>query len=123
MKPNTVVITLGRLRELEKYEEAIKEKLSIEVFKEEQYLGRDVTINKCVTFISDNEALKKIKEKGLSIFSDSELQKEVLDRLKNFTYRSNFHKLREYFRDGFVDKHMITTLSAWQFLRWKKRND
>jgi len=70
----------------------------------------------------ENEEL--LKNKDVTQCSDSELQKEVLDRLKHFPYfpyRANFHKLKEYFRDGFIDKHMITTLSVWDFLRWKKK--
>ena len=146
MKPNTAVITLDRLRELEDYEKAVNERLSVkikadiitnkgheEIKRQKEIIRCDNDIITCIAKVNQElkDKLKKLEEERVELlknkcikkYSDSELQKEVLDRLKNFTYRSNFHKLREYFRDGFIDKHMITTLSAWQFLRWKKRND
>lgn len=145
MKPNTAVITLDRLKELEKYEEAINKRESL--ILQSDYLRGETKL-----YVSDELANQSVKEFSLEMqeqvdrlnreridlkfkikklekenkevlimSSDLELEDEVLRRMEKFYYRNNFHKLREYFRDGFIDEHMITTLSVWEFLRWKKK--
>lgn len=172
MKPNTAVITLKRLKELEAYEEAINKRetltlqsdcitretklyISDELAKEkvhefclekdkkvvrlkEERIGLECKIKRLEEERNDLKyKLRELEEKRVDLeckitrlkeenkyifeYSDSELEEEVLKRLKNFNIFSGFHKLSVYFREGFIDKHMITTLSVWEFLRWKKR--
>ena len=142
MKPNTAVITLERLKELEAYEEAINKRLSVKIKadiitnKGHEEIKRQKEIIRCdnniiASIAKVNEDLKnKIKKledenkgkvKPISQYSDSELEEEVLKRLRARYFFPNFYNLSVYFREDFIDKRMITTMSVWEFLRWKKR--
>jgi len=142
MKPNTAIITLDRLRELEDYEKAVNERLSVkikadiitnkgheEIKRQKEIIRCDNDIITCIAKVNqelkdklkklEEERLELLKNKCLTKYSDSELEKEVLYRFNNGC--PEFNKLLCYATKNYVLKSLITTLSVWEFLRWKKK--